>query len=99
MDKQKTQNRIKNLVEGYKILFPQEYIKACDAIIMQRQIQADEIGTVKGEHAIERVLHEIPEKLYMSLIKELSADELNYWKSKEGGRWFVKAFPMFSLTK
>lgn len=99
IDKSHTQARIKNLVEGYKTLFPEEYKAACDGVIMQRQMQHDELGTLKGEHVMERALHEIPEKLYMSLVKELDGDELNYWKSKEGGRWFCKTFPQFSLTK
>lgn len=99
MDKQKTQNRIKNLVEGYKIFFPQEYEKVCDAIIMQRQVQADEFATLKGEHVVQRALYEISENLYSSFIKELTSEELEYFKTNEGGRWFAKEFPMFSLTK
>lgn len=101
-DKAHTQKRIINLVEGYKKLFPQEYKQVCEAVIMQRQIQADEFARVKGEHAgpsLQRLLHEIPEKLYMSFVKELDGQELNYWKSLEGGRWFAKTFPQFSLTK
>lgn len=101
-DKAHTQNRIKNLVEGYKTLFPEEYKVVCESVIMLRQVQNDEFASVKGEHdgpGIQRILHEIPEKLYMSFVKELDGDELNYWKSKEGGRWFCKTFPMFSLTK
>lgn len=101
-DKAHTQNRIKNLVEGYKKLFPNEYKTACEGVIMQRQLQNDEFASLKGEHAgpgMQRILHEIPEKLYMSFVKELDDQELNYWKSNEGGRWFAKTFPMFSLTK
>lgn len=99
MDRQHAQNRIKNLVQGYKTLFPEEYKSACEGVIMQRQIQKDEFASLGGNHVAERILHEIPEKLYMSLVKELSAEELDYWKSKEGGRWFADAFPQFSLTK
>ena len=101
-DKAHTQARIKNLVEGYKKLFPEEYKIACEAVIMQRHIQNDEFASVKGEHAapsVQRKLYEIPETLYMTLIKELDGDELNYWKSKEGGRWFADTFKQFSLTK
>lgn len=102
MDKQKIQNRIKNLVEAYKRLFPEEYTRVCEAVIMLRQVQEDEFGSLKVETsgvAPQRILHEIPEKLYMSFIQELTEEELTYWKSKEGGRWFCKEFPMFSVTK
>jgi len=98
-DKSHTQTRIKNLVEGYKKLFPEEYEKVCDAVIMLRQVQRDEFAALKGEHVAQRILHEIPEKLYQSLVKELDGEELLYWKSNEGGRWFAKTFPQFSLTK
>lgn len=101
VDRKNTQKRIQNLVEAYKIGFPNEYKQACEGVIMQRQMQADE-GKVKGEHAgpsIQRVLHEIPEKLYTMLLKQLDGEELGYWKSKEGSRWFIKANPQFALTK
>jgi hypothetical protein len=102
MDTSHIQKRIINLVEVYKQLFPEEYKQACEAVIMLRQVQEDEFASVKGDHSgisPDRILHEIPEKLYMSFVQTLSAEELTYWKSKEGGRWFCKEFPQFSLTK
>ena len=97
-----TQKRIKNIVEAYKLGFPNEYRIVCDGVIMNRKIQADEIGTIKGEHSgasAQRALFELPEALYQSMYDALDGDEITYFKSKEGGRWFAKAFPMFSLTK
>lgn len=100
--KSHTQKRILNLVELYKRAFPNEYKMACDGVIMQRQLLDNEMATVKGEHngvSIQRALFEMPEKLFQSLVKELDGDELNYFKSKEGARWFTKAVPQFALTK
>lgn len=102
IDKSHTQRRILNLVEVYKRAFPQEYKTACEAIKMQRQMLNDETGKLKGEHAgvsAQRVLHEIPENLYTSLLKTLDSDEMLYWKSKEGARWFTKNVPQFALAK
>lgn len=99
IDKSHTQARIKNLVSGYKTLFPEEYAAVCDAVIMQRQLQKDELASTKGEHVLGRKLYEISEKLYMSFVKELDSDELAYFKSTEGARWFTKTFTQFALTK
>jgi hypothetical protein len=100
--KEHTQKRILNIVEVYKKAFPEEYKAVCDGLIMSRQLLADEMGTVKGEHSgasAQRVLYEIPEKLYQSIHTTLDGEELNYFKSKEGGRWFTKAVPQFALAK
>ena len=97
-----TQKRIKNIVQLYKQMFPQEYKTVCEAVIMQRKLQHDEFASVKGEHAgvsAQRALMETPEKLYMSFANQLDGEELNYFKSVEGARWFIKEFPEFSLQK
>jgi hypothetical protein len=102
ISKQHTQNRILNLVELYKRGFPNEYQMACDGVIMQRQMLADETAVIKGEHSgasAQRALFEMPEKLYQSIYKTLDGDEITYFKSKEGGRWFTKAVPQFALAK
>lgn len=102
IDKTHTQKRISNLVQVYKMAFPVEYKTACEAVVMQRQMQNDETGALKGEHSgasAQRILHEIPENLYMSFIKELDGDEMTYFKSKEGARWFTKTNPQFALAK
>lgn len=100
--KEHTQRRILNLVELYKKAFPEEYKIACNGVIMSRELLKHETGNISGEHAgvsAQRVLYEIPEKLYQSFYKELDGDELTYFKSKEGGRWFAKNVPQFSLVK
>lgn len=99
---QNTQNRIRNIVEAYKIGFPVEYKQVCESVINIRQTLKDDMATVKVELsgvAPQRALFEMPETLFMSLVKTLDDDELTYFKSKEGARWFIKAFPEFSLTK
>lgn len=102
IDKLHTNKRIINLVEVYKRAFPVEYKMACEGVIMQRQLIEDETGKLKGEHqgaGLQRVLFECPEKLYQTFVASLDGDELNYFKSVEGGRWFTKQFPQFALAK
>lgn len=94
----RTKNRIKNIVELYKRAFPVEYKTACEGIEMNRRIQKEggkiEQGVISG-----RIVHEIPEKLYSIFINELSGEELEFYKSKDGSRWFAKTFPEFSLIQ
>lgn len=99
MNIQTTQNKIKNIVFGYKELFPQEYKIAVAAVEMQRRIQKDEYASTGGDGNLQRAILEYPEKLSMMLIQKLDVDELTYFKSKEGARWFAKTFPMFSLAE
>lgn len=102
ISKTHTQKRILNLVEVYKIAFPQEYKWACEGVIMQRKMLADETGKVRGEHSgasAQRALFECPEKLYQTFVDGLDSDELNYFKSIEGARWFTKSVPQFALGK
>ncbi len=97
-----TQKRIENVVAVYKLAFPSEYKTACEGVIMQREMQTDDMGTVNVELsgvAPQRALYEIPENLFNAMLKQLDEEELTYWKSKEGARWFIKAAPEFSLTR
>lgn len=102
ISKEHTNRRILNLVEVYKMAFPNEYKMACDGVIMQRQLQENETGELKGTHSgvsAQRVLFECPEKLYTTFISSLDGDEMEYFKSKEGARWFCKAVPQFAIAK
>lgn len=92
-----TQARIKNLVKGYAQYYPEEYGITVKAIEMQRRIQADEFATVKGGVYVGRALYELPERLMNAIYQELDDEELKYLKTKEGGRWFAKSHPQFSL--
>lgn len=83
-------------------MFPDEYKKVCEAVVMLRKMQEDEFATVKGEHAgvsAQRALYEMSENLYQSLQTQLDGEELGYFKSKEGARWFIKQFKEFSLQR
>ena len=99
MDKDLTKNRIKSIVGGYKALFPEEYEALVKFIEQNRKLQDNEFASLKKEqNMLERALYEISETLDTMIGQKLSAEELTFFKSKEGGRWFAKTFPQFALA-
>lgn len=91
-----TQSRINNVVQTYKIHFPNEYEVVCKQIEENRRISNDEYASAVGEHNIKRKLYEIPEKLSVSLYKVLDEEENQWLISKKGALWFAKKFPEFN---
>ena len=91
-----TQSRINNVVQTYKISFPNEYQVVCKQIEENRRISNDAYASAVGEHNIKRKLYEIPEKLSVSLYKVLDGEENQWLISKKGALWFCKKFPEFN---
>lgn len=94
---QKAQNKIKNAVFLYKQTFPEEFKLFCKGMEMTRRLQRDELASVKESQAISRMIHQVPEKLEQLFITNLDVEELEYYKTKEGARWFAKTFPEFRV--
>lgn len=94
-----TKNKIKNVVKLYQDMFNDEYRQFEKEVDIRRRLVRDEFASIKDTRYIERALFEIPEKLHVALINNLTEAELKYWKSKECSRWFAKTFPVFSLVK
>lgn len=97
--KKKTRMLIRTAVADYVKMFPDEYRDLLYTIHIQKQNMQDEMATIKKTHAIKRALFTISEKLNAMIEKKLSTDELVEFKTKDGGRWFAKEYPQFSLTK
>jgi len=55
-----------------------------------------ETAEVEGDHMVERQISEIPEDLDIYLKFKLSQDDYNSYRGKEGQRWFVGKYPVFS---
>lgn len=98
---EKTQNRIKNLVEAYKIAFPEEYENALVGIETNRRLQEDEFASAQksGSVQVGRALYEIPQTLSAMILRELEVDELEFLRSINGARWFAKTFPQFAIAE
>lgn len=93
-----TQGRIKSIVKIYKAGFPNEYKAVCEQIAKKRRLNEDEYASTIGDHSLKRRIHEIPEKLSISLYKGLDEEENQWFISKKGAIWFAKTFPEFKSS-
>lgn len=93
------QKKIAQITDQYKELSSWEYQTVVEEIRKNRNNQANAYGSLKGDHVMERAIKEVPETLYVLMTLKLSPEELKYWNSKEGNRWFVRLFPEFSLVE
>lgn len=55
-----------------------------------------EAGSMNME-AMETKVAEYPENLYMMIMKVLDTEQLEWFGSKEGIKWFIKRFPIFAV--
>lgn len=96
---QEAKEKIETLTEEYKKVFPQDYenVKEYVKLIKANMIDED-FGEIKGEHAVERRLFELPELLYASLVKSLSDKHLKWFKTKTGHRWFARRYGEFKVV-
>lgn len=97
--KKTAQQKLRNIVTLYKQMFPDEYDAVCVELSQLRNRQNDKFASVKGDHAIDRALFEIPETLFAGILSNLDEEQLLYFKSKEGSRWFVTAFKEFRAAQ
>ena len=93
------QQKINDIIHDYKIMFFAEY----NAFKKQQKLVQSEIinefAGVQGDSALERRLFDMPATLYEMLIQKLNKEELKYFKSKKGARWFAKSFPQFRTPR
>jgi len=100
---QQAKERIKQIVEAYINLFPEDYATVCDGIKLTRNTYADDFASAKKHGAPDmRALFEIPVDLSEMFIMQLSEEEMEWFKAggsdrKAGGRWFAKTFKEFAL--
>ena len=87
------QNKIKATVEGYKNIYKDEYVFVCNQIKTKRG-NTNKFAETGMDYA-ERLLTEVPETLFQLFMETLSEDEIQYYSSKEGTRWFAKTYPEF----
>lgn len=95
----KVQKRIKDIVDDYKILFADEYKLFVKQQIEVRKGNIGQYAEIKGDNMIERKLFDTPENLHAMFIETLNTEELTWFKSKDGGRWFAKYFKEFRASE
>lgn len=94
-----TQSKINTIANAYKRYYKDEYEAVTRQIKMNREKMGNKFGDLsKKMDTVERPLTEVPETLIFLFQKALSDDEMAYYLSKDGTRWFGKSFPEFRLT-
>lgn len=91
-------HKIRNIVQVYALEHAADYNSVCRAIAGKRKLTTDEYASLEGSK-FARALYEIPEQLHTAFVMGLSEEELSWFKSIPGGRWFAKNFREFSLPK
>lgn len=101
---QSAKDHIRQLVEDYIKLFPEDFELFKDGVKRVRATLKDEKwGTAEGTGSDMRALFEMPVDLSEMLIMKLTEEEMEWFKAggvdrKEGARWFVNSFPAFKLA-
>lgn len=94
----KTKMKIRTAVADYQKMFPEEYKQLLQAIKIQRENLKTDMAEIEG-HAIKRALFTVSEKLSSMIGLKLDTEELMFFKSLEGGRWFAREFSQFRISK
>lgn len=82
----------------YQRMFPEEYKDLLKAIQIQKDNLKSDMAEIEG-HAVKRALFTISEKLSTMIAMKLDSQELEYFKTLEGGRWFAKEFGQFRISR
>lgn len=93
------QKRVKEIVQDYKTIFADEYKLFVKQQIAVREGNLNEYAEIKGDSMMQRKLFDTPANLHTMLVDTLTTEELTWFKSKEGGRWFAKYFKEFRASK
>ncbi len=87
MDSAKT--RIRECVDNYAKIFSQEFEAFKSQPVKEAYSAQSDI--------IETKVAEYPENLYMLMVKSLSDEEMEWFRTKKGTMWFVNSFPVFGV--
>lgn len=91
--------KIKKIVTNYKSVFSDEYKLFLDAAKHRKSTLKNQYGEIKGDLMIERLLNEYPETLDTMIYSGLEPEELVWFRSKTGSRWFGKTYKEFNVSK
>lgn len=97
---QYVEGKIITLVNEYKRLFPAEFFDFQKAHIVKVDVlkRENKFAKLKNTNIVERQLGEMPETLFVLLQRNLSAEELKWFNSPSGYKWFYNHFPEFKVT-
>lgn len=84
------------VIREYVDTNPDEFVAFVEAQHEKRNQLKNGFAEFKGATFVHRALAEFPEAMDFELNTKLSKDEYEWFKSKEGQHWLVKAFPVFA---
>ena len=107
LNKNQTKKKLKDLVAGYKALYPEEFENFKIGMRDKRNLLQDrKYGEASQSDVIDRVMGEVPENLYIIIKMKLDEDEIKWFHGElgykqgetlfnEGPRWFFTTFKEF----
>jgi hypothetical protein len=98
MNATKAKQNISAVVAKYKFAYPDDYALVVKAVEAMHHVVVDDFASMEGSKNM-RGLFETPEDLYTMFITDLEVEEMQWFKSTEGGRWYAKKFKEFALPK
>lgn len=87
--------KIKSAVATYMLDMPEEFELLKHALEMRRKMLREGVNWMEGTDGMP--MYELSEELQLRITLALNSEELTWWKTTQGGRWFIKTFPVFSL--
>ncbi len=94
-----SQENITAVVRNYIKRYPREYSLFKGQNIKRSHSQKNKFASVgKGQGALERKITEVPETLFTMMTVNLPLEDMEYYKSKNGTRWFAGQFPEFRIA-
>lgn len=93
--------KVKNQVERYKELFPEEYKTVVAYLKEKRKNLFTKFGELKkgSSEILERGMFEIPETLDTMLNINMTVEQNQYRKTKEFAYWFMKEYREFLIPE
>lgn len=91
-------DKIAEAVEEYEEVYPDEYalfIKYNE----ENKTNNKDYGEFSDDGMVERLVYELPEKLYNIIEKKLTAEESEEFNSKDFTSWFVTNYPEFKAIQ
>lgn len=94
----KAKKNIEDIVNKYKFAFKDDYNTVVKAVEAMHHIVIDDFASTKDTPNM-RGLYETPEELYAMFLIELDIEDMQWFKTKEGGKWYAKKFKEFAIPK
>jgi hypothetical protein len=87
--------KIANIVSSYIENHSEEFKLLREANEMTRKMIREKTYATEGSDMVP--MYQTSERMQTAIATMLNIDEATWFKSREGGRWFIRTYPVFSL--